>query len=283
MALQDTDVLAVNRDGGLYQTTVADLKTAVSGGSGGFRGLGAYGMSESPVTQIRVTGEGAAAIGDLSPENSSGVAGWMVSTSSSYGVLWGDRNGSPALMGFGGFGTLRANVYNNQSSSAGLCITLINFGAYNIGAAATILLQVGQGIGEIRGGVFVGAASFARTDNAVTHELSRLSDMLFMPGASSNGSYTAININNFPSLSDVTTCRFALEDIQYRGCTFTLTGNALSQASVDKVLTDLAAGAIQQVSSCYIRLEGGTNSAPSAAGIAARDALVAKGWAVTTN
>lgn len=58
--------------------------------------------------------------------------------------------------------------------------------------------------------------------------------------------------------------------------------NALSQSCVDNILIRLAAA---PVPSGYkeLRLNGGTNSAPSPAGVAAAATLAANGWFVTTN
>lgn len=61
---------------------------------------------------------------------------------------------------------------------------------------------------------------------------------------------------------------------------FTFTNNALTQSSVDGVLMAIDAGLS---SGDEIHLEGGTNSTPGAAGIAAIANLSANGWVVTTN
>ena len=59
-----------------------------------------------------------------------------------------------------------------------------------------------------------------------------------------------------------------------------LQNNALTQTAVDRVLTSLdAAGG----TGGSVRLEGGTNAVPSAAGLAAKTSLEGKGWTVTVN
>ena len=67
----------------------------------------------------------------------------------------------------------------------------------------------------------------------------------------------------------------------------TITGAALSQASVDGILVSLAAldgtGGTTAYSSLTINLSGGTSSAPSATGLAAKVILVARSCTVTTN
>jgi len=56
--------------------------------------------------------------------------------------------------------------------------------------------------------------------------------------------------------------------------------NALTQTAVDRVLTSLdAAGGTGGT----VKLEGGTNAAPSATGLAAKTNLEGKGWTVTVN
>ena len=56
--------------------------------------------------------------------------------------------------------------------------------------------------------------------------------------------------------------------------------NALTQVAVDRVLTSLdAAGGTGGL----VKLEGGTNAVPSAAGLAAKTSLEGKGWTVTVN
>jgi len=59
-----------------------------------------------------------------------------------------------------------------------------------------------------------------------------------------------------------------------------LNNNALTQTAVDRVLTSLdSAGG----TGGSVRLEGGTNAAPSATGLTAKTNLESKGWTVTVN
>lgn len=71
------------------------------------------------------------------------------------------------------------------------------------------------------------------------------------------------------------------------GGNFTMTGMKLDQASVDGILVSLAAldgtGGTTAYSSKTINLSGGTSSAPSATGLAAKATLQARSCTVTTN
>ena len=58
------------------------------------------------------------------------------------------------------------------------------------------------------------------------------------------------------------------------------TGNAFSQATVDNILVKFAA---TTAANCTLDLSGGTSSAPSATGLAAKATLQGRGWNVTTN
>lgn len=60
--------------------------------------------------------------------------------------------------------------------------------------------------------------------------------------------------------------------------TLTATNNALPEAQVDAILADLDASGVV---SGTVDLSGGTNAAPSAAGLASKASLVTKGWTVT--
>jgi len=66
-----------------------------------------------------------------------------------------------------------------------------------------------------------------------------------------------------------------------------MTGMKLDQASVDGILVSLAAldgtNGTTAYSSKTINLSGGTSSAPSATGLAARTVLLARSCTVTTN
>ena len=71
------------------------------------------------------------------------------------------------------------------------------------------------------------------------------------------------------------------------GGNFTMSGMKLDQASVDGILVSLAAldgtGGTTAYSSKTINLSGGTSSAPSATGLAAKTVLLARSCTVTTN
>lgn len=73
------------------------------------------------------------------------------------------------------------------------------------------------------------------------------------------------------SLTSITLNVTALND-------FDASGNALSSGAVDGLLVALAAGS---VSSGTCSLDGGTNAAPGATGLAAKTTLEGRGWTVT--
>ena len=59
---------------------------------------------------------------------------------------------------------------------------------------------------------------------------------------------------------------------------------ALTQQSVDNILVSVAtAAAANNLNNGTLNLNSGTNATPSATGVAAKDALVLRGWTVTTN
>lgn len=60
-------------------------------------------------------------------------------------------------------------------------------------------------------------------------------------------------------------------------------GNALSQACVDQILARADASPVPSGVVKNIRLNGGTSSAPSAAGLLSKASLITKGWNPTTN
>jgi hypothetical protein len=58
----------------------------------------------------------------------------------------------------------------------------------------------------------------------------------------------------------------------------------LSQTSVDNILISIAVGAAaNNLNNVTLNMHGGTSATPSSAGLAAKDALVARGWTVTHN
>ena len=60
-------------------------------------------------------------------------------------------------------------------------------------------------------------------------------------------------------------------------------GNALSQSCVDQILARADASPVPSGTVKNIRLNGGTSSAPSGAGLASKASLITKGWNPTTN
>ena len=111
-----------------------------------------------------------------------------------------------------------------------------------------------------------------------------------------NSSLISVNVDGASSLTSVTlgtlsVCQGinilncgSLATIDISGCPIaeavTLTGNALDQTSVDGVLADLDSGGL---SNGTVDISGGTNSAPSAAGLTSKANLEGKGWTVTVN
>jgi len=59
-----------------------------------------------------------------------------------------------------------------------------------------------------------------------------------------------------------------------------LSNNALTQTAVDNILVALAANSINNG---YVQLDGGTNAAPGATGLAALTTLTGKGWGYDVN
>ncbi len=74
------------------------------------------------------------------------------------------------------------------------------------------------------------------------------------------------NISNFRAFT-------GLIDVRFRA-------NSLTETSVNNILIDLDNND-QLNGDC--RLDGGTNAAPTGAGITAKNNLIAKGWSVSTN
>jgi hypothetical protein len=62
--------------------------------------------------------------------------------------------------------------------------------------------------------------------------------------------------------------------------TVDISGCALTGTAVNNLLTQLDANGISGGS---VDVSGGTNAAPSGAGLTAKTNLIAKGWTVTTN
>ena len=87
-----------------------------------------------------------------------------------------------------------------------------------------------------------------------------------------------LSICNQLTLADVTSIS-GLENSPYINELY-LENNALPEAVIDYILVTLDSNA--QINGT-VALEGGTNAAPSATGLAAKAALLIKGWTVTTN
>ena len=93
------------------------------------------------------------------------------------------------------------------------------------------------------------------------------------------------SFNNFMGNNPIANVPAGLFD-NVKGANFTnvFFNCALTQASVDNVLVSVAvAAAANNLNNGTLNLNSGTNAAPSATGVTAKDALIARGWTVTTN
>lgn len=104
-------------------------------------------------------------------------------------------------------------------------------------------------------------------------------------GLNSGGSSTTFSLSG--SAPNLTTVSFPnLLSLGTYG-TFNASGVALTQASIDSILVKLASlngtGGTTTFSGRLVQLSGGTNSTPSATGLAAKATLVARGCTVTNN
>lgn len=96
-----------------------------------------------------------------------------------------------------------------------------------------------------------------------------------------NTGMTSLSISNIPTLTNISLP--ALNNILVGGYIYiSFTSNALSQASVDHILAKFAY-ASPVAGNATLSLTGGTNAAPSAAGLASKAILVGKGWTVNHN
>lgn len=96
------------------------------------------------------------------------------------------------------------------------------------------------------------------------------------------GGMVALTVNNCPSL---TTISFpALASIPV-GTWYDFGGNALTQATVDYILAKFVAASPASTNGQYttLYLNNGSTAAPSAAGLASKAILVARGWTVSHN
>ena len=64
--------------------------------------------------------------------------------------------------------------------------------------------------------------------------------------------------------------------------TYNISSNALPEAAINAILVDLDTARVAGNPVCTVGLSGGTNAAPTGAGITAKNNLVAAGWSVTT-
>jgi hypothetical protein len=83
-----------------------------------------------------------------------------------------------------------------------------------------------------------------------------------------------------PLLTNINMPLFTLGSVQ--NCELKFNGNALTQPVVDSILARVDASPVPTVAKT-LRLDGGTNAAPSVAGLVSRASLIGKGWTVTTN
>ena len=94
----------------------------------------------------------------------------------------------------------------------------------------------------------------------------------------------SLDLTGLSSMDELYHCCSVLTHINITGCTnlddVDLTDNNLTEASVDHVLISLDNYGL---SGGYLVLSGGTNSIPSAAGLAAKTSLEGKGWYVDVN
>ena len=169
-------------------------------------------------------------------------------------------------------------------------LTLTNLqsvvGAFGLTAASLTTLSLpalttlGAGFSPVcASATTVTLTSLANITGAVAPSFAALTTLSFpaIVSASSTWTITAANLVTFSLQS-------TLKSI---GGNFTMTGMKLNQASVDGILVSLAAldgtNGTTAYSSKTINLSGGTSSAPSATGLAAKTVLLARSCTVTTN
>ena len=94
----------------------------------------------------------------------------------------------------------------------------------------------------------------------------------------------SLDLTGLSSIDELYHCCSVLTHINITGCSnlldVDLTDNALTEASIDHVLISLDNYGL---SNGFVYLAGGTNSIPSAAGLAAKTSLEGKGWYVQVN
>jgi hypothetical protein len=96
--------------------------------------------------------------------------------------------------------------------------------------------------------------------------------------------FTSLDFTGITTIRQLYNDNTGLQHINITGCVnlddVELIDNALTQASVDHVLITLDNNGL---TGGTVNLSGGTNSAPSALGLAAEASLILKGWSVTVN
>jgi len=94
----------------------------------------------------------------------------------------------------------------------------------------------------------------------------------------------SLDLTGLSSIDELYHCCSVLTHINITGCSnlldVDLPDNALTEASIDHVLISLDNYGL---SNGFVYLAGGTNSIPSAAGLAAKTSLEGKGWIVQVN
>jgi hypothetical protein len=112
-----------------------------------------------------------------------------------------------------------------------------------------------------------------------------LTTLIAMPAGLNFPSATNFNVT-WQNCSALTTFPAnAFDNSKATVYTSTFTGCALTQTSVDNILVSINQSRINTPSliNGTLNMTGGTNATPSATGLAAKAALVAAGWTVTTN
>ncbi len=120
-----------------------------------------------------------------------------------------------------------------------------------------------------------------------------LTSILFPLFSASDNDFTVISSNllltlDLPSFISAFQMRIignaALTSLTFNSAitciSFDLSGNAFTEATVDYILATLD---VAGQSNGALDLTGGTNSAPSGAGLASKANLIGKGWSVTNN
>jgi hypothetical protein len=188
-----------------------------------------------------------------------------------------------ALKYVGGGISFTANSLTSLSLASLIAVNG-NFGPSVNGATSVTLTNL----------VYIGGGWSLAATSATSIDLSSLQYIIGATNAALNSvtslSLPAIvSIGNqlaFSSIANMTTFSFG-STLKAVGGNVTMTGGKLNQASVDGILVSLAAldgtGGTTSYNNFTVNLSGGTNSTPSATGLAAKATLVGRGCTVTTN